>query len=99
VQVVLKANPGFTQKERAFILRLYCALCDYVPQEYDGNVLAFVATYERHKKIAEKWKAIAPHLKTIDVKGTHNTIVRGADVEPLAAHLWEELAALSRDHS
>jgi thioesterase domain-containing protein len=99
VQIVTNANPGLTQKERAFILRFYLALCDYIPQEYGGNVLAFVATYELHKKIGEKWKAIAPRLKTIDVKGTHNTIVRGADVEPLAAHLWKELAALSRDHS
>jgi thioesterase domain-containing protein len=96
VRMVIEGDPSFTIREKEFLATFYQALHAYVPQEYRGNVLAFVATLEPYKKIAEKWKTIAPSLRTISVKGTHNTIVRGADVKILAARLCEELTVLSQ---
>jgi thioesterase domain-containing protein len=98
VQMVMEGDPSLTQKEKEFLSKFYRALCAYIPREYGGNVLAFVATLEPYKKIGEKWRTIAPFLKIIDVKGTHNTIVRGADVNALAYHLRKVLTGLSQNN-
>jgi thioesterase domain-containing protein len=97
VRMVIEGDPSLTRREKEFLSKFYRALCAYTPREYGGNVLAFVATLEPYKRIAEKWRTIAPRLKVVDVKGTHNTVVRGADVNALAAQLRDELTGLSQN--
>jgi thioesterase domain-containing protein len=89
-----------TRDEREFIESLWEELEDYRPSLYDGKVLVLMTREGWIDRVAEGWKAIAKHLKIIEVPGTHTSIIRGTvingvanldDVRSLAEVLRREL--------
>jgi thioesterase domain-containing protein len=89
-----------TLDEREFIESLWKELEDYRPSLYDGKVLVLMTREGWIDRVAEGWKAIAKHLKIIEVPGTHTSIMRGTvingvanldDVRSLAEALRREL--------
>lgn len=85
---------GFLPKHAEFIRALYGSNLDYVPQEYSGRVLVFVAKTQallslRHVKAA--WMKIAPSCEVIEIDGTHESIMKMPQGLPVARRLRKKI--------
>jgi thioesterase domain-containing protein len=76
--------PSRTLDEREFIESLWEELQDYRPSLYNGKVLVLMTREGRIDRVAEGWKAIAKHLKIVEVPGTHTSIIRGTVINGVA---------------
>jgi thioesterase domain-containing protein len=93
----------FSVDHAAFMKVLFETQFAYIPKDYHGRVLVFVAktqalTHLRQIKVA--WRKIAPVSEFVDIKGTHTTIMRAPEGFAVAKHLAKRLAAQEPvDHS
>ncbi len=83
--------------EKAFMTRLYAALFAYEPKSYAGAVVAYEATKKpllRLPQVGRVWRALAPRSTVVRLKGTHLSILKPGDVDPLARDLEARIAAI-----
>jgi thioesterase domain-containing protein len=89
--------------EKAFMTRLYSALFAYKPKTYAGTVVAYEAAKKpllRLPQVGRVWRALAPRSTVVKLKGTHLSVLKPGDVDPLArdleariASIWEQIPA------
>jgi thioesterase domain-containing protein len=89
--------------EKAFMTRLYSALFAYKPKTYAGTVVAYEATKKpllRLPQVGRVWRSLAPRSTVVKLKGTHLSVLKPGDVDPLARDLearigaiWEQIPA------
>ncbi|HEY1505809.1 MAG TPA: thioesterase domain-containing protein [Stellaceae bacterium] len=87
----------YSAADKAFMTRLYAALFAYKPKPYAGTVVAYEATKKpllRLPQIGRVWRALAPGATVVKVKGTHLSVLRPGDVDPLARDLAARIIAI-----
>jgi thioesterase domain-containing protein len=83
--------------EKAFMTRLYAALFAYKPKTYAGTVVAYEAAKKpllRLPQIGRVWRTLAPRSAVVRLKGTHLSVLKPGDVDPLARDLEARVAAI-----
>ena len=83
--------------EKAFMTRLYAALFAYKPKTYAGTVVAYEAAKKpllRLPQVGRVWRALAPRSTVVKLKGTHLSVLKPGDVDPLARDLAARIAAI-----
>jgi len=86
-----------TPDHAAFMKRLFETQFAYIPKEYHGPVLVFVAktqalTHLREVEVA--WRKVAPMSEVVHFDGTHTSIMRSPDGLAVAEHLMRRMAEL-----
>ena len=77
--------------------RLYAALFAYKPKIYAGTVVAYEAAKKpllRLPQVARVWRALAPRSTVVRLKGTHLSVLKPGDVDPLARDLDARIEAI-----
>jgi thioesterase domain-containing protein len=77
--------------------RLYAALFAYKPKTYAGTVVAYEATKKpllRLPQVGRVWRSLAPRSTVVKLKGTHLSVLKPGDVDPLARDLETRIAAI-----
>ena len=83
--------------DKAFMSRLYAALFAYKPKTYAGTVVAYEASKKpllRLPQVGRVWRALAPRSEIVTLKGTHLSVLKPGDVDPLARDLEARIAAI-----
>jgi hypothetical protein len=83
--------------EKAFMTRLYSALFAYRAKTYAGTVVAYEATKKpllRLPQVGRVWRSLAPGSTVVKLKGTHLSVLKPGDVDPLARDLEGRIAAI-----
>lgn len=83
--------------EKAFMTRLYTALFAYEPKTYAGTVVAYEAAKKpllRLPQVGRVWRALAPRSTVVKLKGTHLSVLKPGDVDPLARDLQARVSAI-----
>jgi thioesterase domain-containing protein len=90
---------GWTQSAAKFSRTLFDAIESYVPELYDGQILAYVAKTQplTHLfQVAATWTKICNRVEIANIPGTHLNLMREPRVRDIAEHLSERLPVLSR---
>jgi thioesterase domain-containing protein len=77
---------GWPDGQLSFVKALYDAVEAYVPKVYDGRVLIYAAKtppLSRPFAVEAAWAKVAPMIETVQVNGTHMTMMR----EPTARQI------------
>jgi len=85
---------GFLPEHAAFVRALYDDYLDYVPGNYSGRVLVFVAKTEalfRLRQVRAAWTKIAPSSEIFETNGTHLGIMRVPHGLPIAQRLGRKI--------
>jgi thioesterase domain-containing protein len=88
----------WTQSATTFSRALFDAVEAYVPETYDGQILAYVAKTQplTHLfQVAATWTKICGRVEIAKVPGTHLDVMRGARVRDIAEHLSGRLPVFS----
>jgi acetoacetyl-CoA synthetase len=88
----------WTQSATIFSRALFDALESYMPETYDGQILAYVAKTQplTHLfQVAATWTKICSRIEIAKVNGTHLDLMRGTRVRDIAMHLSARLPVLS----
>ena len=89
---------AFTPEHAAFMKGLYDRHLEYVPNNYSGRVLVFVAKTDglmNHGQVKAAWRKIAPSSEIFEVNGTHVDIMQMPRGLPVARRLREKIKELS----
>jgi len=81
---------GFLPGHAAFIKALYESHLEYVPDNYSGRVLVFVAKTQallRLRQVRAAWTKIAPAAEVLEIDGTHLGIMKMPHGLPVAERL------------
>jgi thioesterase domain-containing protein len=84
--------------QRTFACALYDAVESYSPKFYDGDVLLYAAKTRPLWElcpVGEAWARISRALETVEVEGTHLSLIREPQVAALAEDLCERLLRLN----
>jgi thioesterase domain-containing protein len=85
---------GFLPEHAAFIKALHDEYHDYVPDNYPGHVLVFVAKTQelfRLRQIKAAWTKIAPSCEVFEISGTHVSIMKVPHGLPIAQRLSKKI--------
>jgi thioesterase domain-containing protein len=85
---------GFLPEHAAFVKALYDEYLDYVPDNYSGRVLVFVARTQelfRLRQIKAAWTKIAPSSEVFEISGTHLSIMKVPHGLPIAKRLSKKI--------
>jgi thioesterase domain-containing protein len=85
---------GFLPDHAAFIRALYDSGLDYVPDDYSGRVLVFVAKTQallRLRQVKAAWTKIAPSSEVFEIDGTHESIMKMPLGLPVAERLSKKI--------
>lgn len=86
----------WTQSATTFSRTLFDAIESYVPETYDGQILAYVANTQplTHLfQVAATWTKICNRVEIAKIPGTHLNLMREPRVCKIAAHLSGRLPA------
>jgi thioesterase domain-containing protein len=89
---------GWTQSAVLFSRTLFDALESYVPETYDGRILAYVAKTQplTHLfQVAAVWTKICNRVEIARIPGTHLNLMKEPRVRDIAEHLSGRLPVLS----
>ncbi len=90
---------GFLPDHAQFIRALYLNNLDYVPDDYSGRVLVFVAktqtTLLRLRQVKETWMKIAPSSEVFEIDGTHESIMKMPHGMPVAERLRKTIEEIA----
>jgi len=89
---------GWTQSAKSFSRTLFDAIESYVPEIYDGQILAYVAKTEPLTYLfqnAATWRKICDRIAIAEVAGTHVDLMREPRVREIAEHLSGRLPILN----
>jgi len=81
----------------SYIHSLFEIQFNYVPNEYSGRVLVYVAKTQkpaRLRQMTAAWRKIAPASEIVEVRGTHITMMRPPDGHAVAKHLAGRIAEI-----
>ena len=95
VQSVLNTK-GWKEGQADFIRGMYDAMLAYVPAPYDGPVLvyeAMVQPLDHLMQVGAIWRAIAPSVEVVPLRGIHDRLMKEPLVSKIAADLRVRLAA------
>ena len=93
VESIVNFN-GFLPEHAAFVKALYDEYHDYVPENYSGHVLVFVAKTQplfRLRQIKAAWTKIAPSSEVFEINGTHASIMKPPHGLPIAQRLSKKI--------
>lgn len=84
----------FLPGHAAFIKALYESHLEYVPDNYPGRVLVFVAKTQallRLRQVRAAWTKIAPSCEVLEIDGTHLGIMKMPHGLPVAERLGKKI--------
>jgi thioesterase domain-containing protein len=85
----------------AFMKTLYETQFQYMPKQYPGRVVVYVAKTQSLmylRQVAAAWRKVAPEAEIVYCKGTHTSMLREPQGWPLAKHLAQRIAEIAADH-
>ncbi len=92
---------AYSDKQAQFMRTLYTTFKNYVAKPYHGRVLLYQSRTEPLTHLFELdqvWRGVATDLEVVRVPGTHVSLIQPPNVQRIAAHLKQRLAALPKSN-